>query len=94
MVPSRFFNLGLRLNRPVGVVVKDIATGAQGLGFDSRVDQVGHSWQSPTARHRCDTSSELCCQTLSRGDEPASPYTLRRETASIMKISFIWFGLR
>ena len=30
-------------NRPIGVVVKGIAIGTGGLGFDSRTDQIGHS---------------------------------------------------
>ena len=34
------------------------AVGAVGLVFDSRDDQIGT--MSPTARHRCDVSSELC----------------------------------
>ena len=37
--------------------VKHIAIGAGGLGFDSRADQIAPA--SPTARHRCDVSSEL-----------------------------------
>ena len=45
--------------RPVGTVVKDIDIGAEGLTFDSRVGQI--DTVSPTARHRCDISSELCC---------------------------------
>ena len=35
------------------------AIGAVGLGFDSRVGQIGTV--SPTARHRGDVFSELCC---------------------------------
>ena len=34
------------------------AIGAGGLRFDSRAGQI--STVSPTARHRCDVSSELC----------------------------------
>ena len=33
--------------------------GAGGLGFDSRAGQI--DTVSPTTRHRCDVSSELCC---------------------------------
>ena len=40
----------------------------------------------PTARHRCDVSSELSCQVLSRGDGPATCYALRRNIASTMKV--------
>ena len=35
------------------------AIGAGGLGFDSRAGQI--YTVSPTTRHRCDDSSELCC---------------------------------
>ena len=45
--------------RPISSVGKRIAIGAEGLGFDSRAGQTGHS--SPTARHRCDDFLELCC---------------------------------
>ena len=34
------------------------AIGAEGLGFKSRVGEIGTV--SPTARHRCDVSSDLC----------------------------------
>ena len=47
----------LRLNCPVGVVVKDIAIGAGGLEFDSWAGQIGcHDYNKPAARHRCDIS--------------------------------------
>ena len=36
-----------------------LANGAEGLGFDSRAGQM--DTVSPTTRHRCDVSSELCC---------------------------------
>ena len=42
------------------------ATGAGGLGFDSRTGQIGTV--SPMARHRCDASSELVARALSRED--------------------------
>ena len=76
-------------NRPVGVVVRDIATGAGGLGFDSRVSQVRHSRQSLTARHRCTIASELCGQALSGKMGPTTRYMLKRKTARIMKIYFV-----
>ena len=43
---------------------------------------------SPTALHRCNVCAGLCCPgaTVSRGDGPATCYTLRRNTASLMKI--------
>ena len=43
---------------PSGLVAKNIAVGVGGLGFDSRYGEIGHL--SPTARYRCDVSSELC----------------------------------
>ena len=45
-------------NRSVDQVVKDIANGAGGLGFDSRNVQIGHN--VTTAGHRCGVSAELC----------------------------------
>ena len=50
--------------------------------FDSRTGQIGTV--SPTARC-CDLWS-CVAQALSVGDRPATRYTLRRNTASIMKI--------
>ena len=44
---------------PVDGVVNDTANGAVGLAFDSQACQIGSV--SPTTRHRCDVSSELCC---------------------------------
>ena len=41
---------------PAGIVVQDIATGAEGLEFDFRAGPIGHS-----GANRCDVSSELCC---------------------------------
>ena len=41
---------------------------------------------SPTVRHSCDVSREMVAQALSRGDGPRHSYTLRRNTASVMKI--------
>ena len=38
------------------------------LGLDSQAGQI--STVSPTARYRCDDSSEMCCQALSRKDGP------------------------
>ena len=47
------------LNRPIDMVVIDVAIDAEGLVFNSR--QVKLDTVSPEARHRCDVS-ELCCQ--------------------------------
>ena len=76
-------------NLPVSSVVDLIAIGEGGMGFDSRVGQIGHS--APTTRHRCDVSLSLTrcvAQALTRGDGPATRYTLRCNATSIMKIYF------
>ena len=46
--------------RKASVVVKDIAIGTGGLGFDFLDCQIVRSVAS-RQRHRCDVSSELCC---------------------------------
>ena len=53
MIRKSIVSLCQRIN----VVVKDIANGAEGHGFDSQADQIGIV--PPTAHHRCDVSSEL-----------------------------------
>ena len=45
-------------NRPLAQLLSAHAIGAEGLGFESQAGQIGTA--SPTARHRCDVSSELC----------------------------------
>ena len=40
------------LNQPVGGVVKDIANGAGGDQFDSRVGQIGHSVANGSTQQR------------------------------------------
>ena len=73
----------LETNRQVGLVVRSIAVGAEGPGFYPRTGQINPV--APTARHRCDVSSELCVQALSRGD--GSRHSLHRcNNASIIKI--------
>ena len=47
------------LDRPLAQLLSAHVIGAGGLGFDSQADQI--DTKSPTARHRCDVSSELCC---------------------------------
>ena len=74
------------INWLVNIVVNDIAIGAGGLG--SIPGTMKSDTVSPTARHRCDVSSELCCP----GANPRKwttllfVYTLWRYVASIMKI--------
>ena len=70
-------------HRPVGIVVKDIAIGAGGLGFDSRSDRIGHLLLSPTAHHRCYVSMSPRRYAAEMG--PNIRYTLRRNSASIIK---------
>ena len=65
----------------IGVVLKDIATGAAGFGFDYRTGQSGTV--SPTARHRCNVSSELCC---------AGAQTRRRARALGTRVGVIPLG--
>ena len=62
------------LKRLLAQLLSAHAFGAGGLGFKSPVGQIGSA--SPTARHRCDVSSELC----SPGAKPrrwASPLVTR-----------------
>ena len=40
-------------NRPVSSVVKLVAIGAEGLGFDSGADQIGHSVANGSPPLRC-----------------------------------------
>ena len=47
-----------RNNRPLAQLLSAQAIGAGGLGLNFRAGQIGTV--SPTARHRCDVSSELC----------------------------------
>ena len=67
-------------NRLVSAVVEDIAVGSGGLGFDSRAGQIRLGVASSTFLRSC------VAQALSCGNEPAAHYTLRRSTASVVKI--------
>ena len=49
-----------RMHRPLVQLLNAHAIGEDGLGFKSQVGQIGTV--SPTARHRCDVSSELCSE--------------------------------
>ena len=62
----------------VGVVARDITISAEGLQFDSRTGQIRQSVAkgSPPWFHRSCVAQALL---------PANRYTLRRNTASIMK---------
>ena len=65
----------LRINR---VEIKDIAIGAEGLGFNSRAGQIGQNVAKG--------SSPLPRFCVARALSPAARYTLRRNTTTIMKI--------
>ena len=68
-----------------GVVVKGIAIGAGGLGFDFRTHQIGHSVANSLSPLRCFFGAVLS-RRLAAEMDPAARYTLRRNTASITKI--------
>ena len=74
----------IMLSRPVHSVLRDIATGAGGLGFDSRNGQIGQSVANGSQPVRCFFESLLRRQAAEIG--PTSRYVLWRNTASIMKI--------
>ena len=52
------FTINLLMNQPLAQLFSAHAIDAGGLRFTSRVGQIGTV--SPTARHRCDVSSQLC----------------------------------
>ena len=60
---------------------KNIAIGYGDLGFDSRKVQTGHSVTTAAM-----FLQNCVIQALNRGGGPVTRYTLRRITASIMKI--------
>ena len=65
-------------------VAQGIAIGAGGVGFNSWAGQIGHKQQRLTTEAMF---LRICvAQALSRGEGPRTRYTLRRNTASIMKI--------
>ena len=77
---------------PVGVAVKDIAMGVVGLGFDSRVGQIGQSCQRLAAtvpgQHR---NASLLPRRFAAEMIPATCYKLRHCTESKIKIWFLFF---
>ena len=76
----------IKFSEPVGGVIRDVDVGAGGFGSIPR--PVKSDTVSSPARHRCDVLSELYCS----GAKPqrrVTRSTLRRNTASIMKIFFI-----
>ena len=55
MFANRNFPTDFSIFHPVGGVVEHNAIGAEGLRFNSRACQIGHS-DLPTTRHCCDVS--------------------------------------
>ena len=75
------------VNRLVGVVVEDTAIGVGGLRFGSWAGQIGRSVANARPPLRRFFGVGLSnVQALSSGDGPAIRCTLRRNTASTMKI--------
>ena len=72
-------------NEPVGVVLKGVALSAEIRG--SIPGPLKSDTLSPTVRHRCDVSSELCFPSAKplRWAQPLV-YKLRHNTASLIKI--------
>ena len=68
MISIAIFKVMSYGNCPVSSVVTHITISAGGLGFDSLAGQI--DTVSPTARYRCDVSSELFCPGASHEDEP------------------------
>ena len=77
------------VHRPVIAVVKDIAIGAGGLGFDSRAGQIGHSVANILPSLLRFFGAVLSRRSIAEMD-PVTRYTRQRDTctASIMNASF------
>ena len=72
---------------PVGEVVKGIVIGAGSRCHEFNRLASKSVTVSPTARHLCDISSELCCPGPGAAEmDPATRHTLRRNTARIIKV--------
>ena len=67
-------------------MVKDFVIGVEGLGFDSRAGQIGHFCPQRLLATAAMFLRSYVDRALSRGDGPATRYTLWRTAASIMKI--------
>ena len=63
--------------QPDGVKVRDIAIGAEGLGFGTRVGQIGHSVTNHSPPLQCFFGVMLSTRTVSEMD-PATRNALRR----------------
>ena len=79
MFTCRFYN------RPVGVVVKDVLIGAGGVGFDSRASQIGLGVANGSPSLPRFFGAALPRRYAAEMD-PASRYSLGRNTTSTMKI--------
>ena len=77
------------VRRPGGLVLKHIAIGARGLGFDTLAGHVGHSvaYGSPPLRRFF--GAVLLMRKIAEMD-PDNRYTLRRNNTSIMKIFLLF----
>ena len=77
------------VHRPVIAVVKDIAIGAGGLGFDSQAGQIGHSVANILPSLLRFFGAVLSRSSIAEMD-PVTRYTCQRDTctASIMNASF------
>ena len=63
----------------------DTSTGAEGLGFDSRTGQIGHKVVNGSPPLRYFFGAVLPWRYAAETG-PATRYTLRRDTAGIMKV--------
>ena len=86
---SKSMNLNFKIRKKMsgsnpsyGVIAENIDIGAGGHG--SIPGQIKPYRVSPTARYRCDVSSEKRCR--SRVDGPTTHHKLGRNTASITEI--------
>jgi len=77
-------------NRPDGTSSKTFASGAGGMGFKSRADQVSHTL--PTTRHRCNLDVWALAQ--SRGDGHRSPLVTPERVLSEYNEDLIFCGIR
>ena len=81
-------------HRPVRVVVKAIAIGAGGLGFNYRADQIGHIVDNSLPLHECLFGARSCAASalLNRGDGPNhSLQATAKYHECITKVIFLTF---
>ena len=66
-------------------MAEDIAVGAEGVGFDSRVGQIEHSIANGSPLLLC-FFEVMLLRRLAAGMDPVSRYSLGRNAATVMKI--------